>query len=413
MANHEKRAHSLAIASAIALVVAVASVGVVLTVRDIRDERVAEAEDAFYIPPNPLPPGRPGDLIRYEPAEFGPPGVSSWRILYLSENALGQRTASSGMLFAPQGPVPAGGRPVVAWAHGTVGMGSACAPSRSSNPLADMNWLAGMVGNGWVVTATDYAGLGTPGVEGFLIGGSEARDVLNSVRAARKIPEAGGGTRFATWGHSQGGHASLFAASAASLYAPELQLVAASAAAPAAELSALIHQQYTTAVSWAIAPEVTVAWPEIYPELPVSDVVTSAGLENFKRLAYECIAAAAVESDVRWKLGETFFSKDPTTVPLWQSAMSRETVMATSPQIPVYVAQGLSDEVVLPNTTALLATSFCSAGSTISLQWMPGVDHLHAADASAPDISVWLQNRFAGVAATSTCSTPPPIPPAQ
>ena len=91
-----------------------------------------------------------------------------------------------------------------------------------------------MLRAGFVVTATDYSGLGTPGVERYLIGADEARDVLNSVRAARALTATGAGTRVAVYGHSQGGHAALWTGDVAPTYAPEFQIVGVAAAAPAA-----------------------------------------------------------------------------------------------------------------------------------------------------------------------------------
>jgi len=41
----------------------------------------------------------------------------------------------------------------------------------------------------------------------YLIGESEGRAVLDSVRTARDLPDAGASHRFAVWGHSQGGPA--------------------------------------------------------------------------------------------------------------------------------------------------------------------------------------------------------------
>src|SRR5271170_2262080 len=79
-----------------------------------------------------------------------------------------------------------------------------------------------MLDRGYVVAATDYPGLGTPEVHPYLVGESEAHAVLDSVRAARAIPEAAAGARFAAWGHSQGGQAALFTGIEASRYAPEL-----------------------------------------------------------------------------------------------------------------------------------------------------------------------------------------------
>ena len=181
-------------------------------VNDIRTSDRQDALQPFYTPPSPLPEGNPGDIIRSEPLGIDIPGAHGLRILYLTEQADGTRRAASGMVFYPDTPVPAGGRPMVAWAHPTVGMDRQYAPSRTENPVSDMTWLKEMIARGWVVTATDYAGLGTPGVQHYLVGRDEARDVLNSVRAARLVEAAGANSTYAVWGHSQGGHAALFTA---------------------------------------------------------------------------------------------------------------------------------------------------------------------------------------------------------
>ena len=129
-----------------------------------------------------------GQVVRHEPLGVSIQNGSAQRVLYRTQRADGTATFASGMVFIPNnnnGGLP---RPVVAWAHGTVGMGDQCAPSRTKDPTGNIAWVSQMLAKGWVVTATDYAGLGTPGTEGYLVGGDEAHDVLNSVRAARDLP---------------------------------------------------------------------------------------------------------------------------------------------------------------------------------------------------------------------------------
>jgi pimeloyl-ACP methyl ester carboxylesterase len=55
--------------------------------------------------------------------------------------------------------------------------------------------------------------------------------VLDAVRAARGLPGAGAGRSAVVFGHSQGGHAALFAGALAARYAPELDLLGVAAAA--------------------------------------------------------------------------------------------------------------------------------------------------------------------------------------
>ena len=92
--------------------------------------------ESFYTPPNPIPT-KPGTLIRTERLDVDVPGATAYRMLYSSQRPDGAPAVSGGMMFIPDGPAPTGGRKVVAWAHGTVGQGDACTPSRSTNPLQD------------------------------------------------------------------------------------------------------------------------------------------------------------------------------------------------------------------------------------------------------------------------------------
>ena len=176
----------------------------------------------FYALPAGWQSTAPGAVLRAESVAGVPSGGRGWRILYRTQKADGSPAVSSGLVFAPgpQAPsAPPGGRDVIAWAHPTVGLGVDCAPSRTPDVEADIPGLANFLAAGWVVTATDYAGLGTPGPSQYLVGAAEAHDVLNSVRAARRMPGVDAGTRVGLWGHSQGGNSVLWAADLAPRYA--------------------------------------------------------------------------------------------------------------------------------------------------------------------------------------------------
>ena len=72
----------------------------------------------FYDTPNPLPAGKPGELIRSESfKDYAlPPAVSAVRILYHSRSATGENVAASGVVLFPEDETPpAGGWPVIAW----------------------------------------------------------------------------------------------------------------------------------------------------------------------------------------------------------------------------------------------------------------------------------------------------------
>ena len=89
----------------------------------------ARAQTPFYHATAQELAGPPGSLIRSEPMMFAPAGAQAYRVLYRSIGMQGEPIAVSGVIVVPPGPVPAGGRPIVAWAHPTTGVVPHCAPS--------------------------------------------------------------------------------------------------------------------------------------------------------------------------------------------------------------------------------------------------------------------------------------------
>ncbi len=379
--------------------------------KEINIARKQTSLNTFYIPPSANPRSKPGDIIRFEPMNVKATGAKAYRILYSSEYGNNSPSVSSGMIFIPETQAPPQGRNIVAWAHGTTGMGPSCAPSRASNPLANMTWLLDMIDRGWVVVATDYSGLGTPGTERFLIGEDEARDVLNSVRAARNFAGSQTSNNFALWGHSQGGHSVLFSANLTKSYAPELNLIAASAGAPAAELLPLLNQQYNTAVAWAIGPEISVSWSLIYKDIVLNNVLSDLALNDYKNLAEDCVLDEVAEDLTLSFLGKDFFKVNPVKFISWYNAAKSQTPGPVK-NIPLLIVQGLNDSVVLPSTTSLYAKKSCEAGSNLSLLWLDGVNHNNTALVSGPEVASWLDERFQGIPATDTCNQPLQVAPA-
>src|SRR6476619_6188434 len=201
------------------------------------------------------------------PLEGGGPGMGgngeAFRILYRSTDPSGRPIPVSGAIYIPNGPAPAGGRNIISWAHPTSGVVPPCAPSLMPD-VGGMMWnLGNMIAEGYIVVATDYPGLGTDGIHPYLIGESEARSVLNSVRAAREMPNTGASNRFAVWGHSQGGHAALFTGEVAARYAPDLKLVGVAAAAPATYLIQLFDADAPTATGKDLTSMTLLSWSRL------------------------------------------------------------------------------------------------------------------------------------------------------
>ncbi|MEI2716565.1 MAG: alpha/beta fold hydrolase [Candidatus Nanopelagicales bacterium] len=194
---------------------------------------------SFYDPPDTLPDEPPGTVLRSEPIKDAPEGVSAWRLLYLSRNNAGDPITISGLYLEPTTPPPTGSRyPLVAFAHGTTGVGRSCGMSQApfTNETAGNEYwrtlMSPMVGAGYAVVATDYEGMGAPGTYTYLLR-KQSYDVLDSLRAALEFrPQMLDSGSLGVLGHSEGGFVALTTADMAPDYAPELAIRGSIAQAP-------------------------------------------------------------------------------------------------------------------------------------------------------------------------------------
>lgn len=409
----------LIILAACAVSFAVVVVAAVLSSNAESNQTQADL-DPFYTPPDPVV-GKPGDIIRSEPMTgFNISNGSGYRVLYVSQAPNGELRASGAMVFVPES-AQAKDRPVLAFAHGTSGFGDACAPSRDPATPVNEPFIQTVMDLGYVYTATDYVGLGTPGDPYYLIGKSEANDVVNSVRAARNFPGSGSGTRYAVMGHSQGGHSAIWTGHLSEQIAPELELVGVATSAPAAQLGALLDEQWNTAIGWAIGPEVMLTWPTVYPNLNADALLTANGQTKYKDVAYECIETAAIEGLAEENLFHSqLFAKSPKDSAPWYEAIVEQTPPPLPPSMPMIMNQSMYDGIVLPNTNALTQQEWCAAGSNLQTNWLGQLatgplaglqTHGNTLLAGWPMLTDWIQARFGGKPATPNCGFTPPIKP--
>ncbi|VVD65370.1 lipase [Pandoraea cepalis] len=185
---------------------------------------------AHAITPETAPATLPhGAIVDRQPldADHGlPEAGEQFRIRYSSIDGVGgiEAREDTGAVFLPKGPTPPGGWPVVVWAHGTVGVASACAPSLNVRSQRDMQYLGTWLSLGFAIVAPDYAGLGSPGLHHYLNSRAQAYSVLDSLLAARSVFPLQ--NRVVLVGQSQGAHAAFSAAGYQPQYAPDVKVIA-------------------------------------------------------------------------------------------------------------------------------------------------------------------------------------------
>ena len=358
----------------------------------------------FYSPPDPLPSDVPGTLIRAEAIEPLAEGSKAWRVLYVSTAVDGTAIAVSGLVAAPAEPASAAGYDVVTWAHGTKGVSDPCAPSKGyRSGFHDFYDIAPeLVAAGYVGVMSDYEGLGTPGIHPYLVGPSEGRGVLDIVKAAQQIEEAGAGSRVVIWGRSQGGHGALFAGEIAPTWAPGLDVLGVISAAPASEFQAIITSGVLLPGARGFIWQLSVGFEASYAELSIEDVYTPDALSSIEALLDE-EACGAEFGEVAATFDGAGFAMSPLEIPAWVTRLDENSPGNVPTSVPILLIQGQEDRVVPILLTNVLENRLCEIGNEVDYRVFPGYGHNDSTEKNMPLMLEWTAARFAGEPASTTC----------
>ncbi|MBF6353996.1 DUF308 domain-containing protein [Nocardia higoensis] len=393
------------VAAGLALVLAIAVAGVSAHLR-----ASSPRTENFYSAPDGVP-ADPGVLLRAEPFARGdiPAEARAWRILYSTVDAHGSPALSSGLVLVPR-EAPAGPLPVVAWAHGTTGFATGCAPTLLPEPLAAgaLPALPQLLAEGWALVATDYTGLGTAGPHPYLIGHGEGTSVLDAVRAARQLPDIDLDDRTVVWGHSQGGHAALWTGVLAPGYAPDANVVGVAAMAPAADGPGLVRHLPNVAGGTVFGSYVIAAYTALYPDVRVEHYIIPAARTLVRDMSSRCLAEPGVLVSVLSAMSidrdRPIFARDPLDGPLGDRL--RENVPAGELTVPLLLAQGGTDSLITPDVQRAYASDRCAAGWNVDYRVYHGRDHLGVVAADSPlvpELITWTRARFADSRQTPNC----------
>ena len=350
----------------------------------------------------------PGTLLSAEemdPAEIGTAvsGTKAWRVVYASEAVDGTPIEVSGMVIAPGEPPEEGLRGVVTFAHGTTGIFDPCAPSVDTENLTYFLGLITfrLVGAGYVVAATDYEGLGTPGHHPYHVGMSEGRGVLDIVRASQQIEATHAGNQAVVWGLSQGGHATLFAGEIAPDWAPEIEVLGVIPTAPSSDLASAVQELAGDPEVNGYIWEVTLAYEAVYG-LDLEEVYEAEALGTIRQLADdEACSGAFLEAGM--DVENAGLITNPADLPAWQERFAENFPGGVQSEMPILLLQGSADTVVPQWETDILFDRLCETGSQTEYRVLEGRDHVTSFTSTIGDQLEWTNDRFAGEPASDTC----------
>ena len=361
---------------------------------DVEAVPMLRREGSSYVVPDPLPAGEPGEPLAV--GEAAPSdtfaGATRQDLLYRSTDRAGDDVAVSGTLLVPDGAPPDGGWPVVSWGHGTTGVADACAPSTTDNLFYNeyaqqARWF---LDAGYAVAATDYVGLGTPGLHSYTVGEDLGNAIADIVPAAHEVRDDLSPTWFAI-GHSEGGQGVLFATRAAARH-PELELAATVAIAPSSHLGlalpAITAGELPADVVYGLY--LLVGLSTVDPTIRPEELVGPAGTEVLAGVTdRDCLLDTLAE------LGDDDVAEVFDLSPEEMTRLSE--LLATigdpdqEPTVgPLLVVQGETDRDIPAPITAELVAHLRTLGVDVTERVYPGLDHDRVLGPSVCETLTWM-----------------------
>ncbi|MDF6102649.1 lipase family protein [Gordonia hongkongensis] len=354
--------------------------------------------------------GDAGAVVSARPLapQFWVPGSADATVLtYVTTDAFGTKALSTGTVFTPRGTAPPGGWPVISWAHGTSGIGDDCAPSVRGPglPERDLPYLAKWMQQGYAIVASDYAGLGTPGLHAYLDGRTTAHNVVDMVRAGREFsstrPVAQRLSRsWAAVGQSQGGGAAIYTARYATEFGgEELDYRGAVGTGTPAYIERLVQIAGPGVPPVAITPALTAYLSYIlaglryaHPELGIDRILTPTGRKYVALAETRCVGE--FEEQLRGVSLGDYFTAPLTSLPRFSATLANYLGMPEKGfDKPFFMGHGLFDTDVPYPTTAAYAATLTANRQPVTFRTYPS-DHSGTLVRSQADTIPFLGRLF-------------------
>ncbi|MRH88163.1 alpha/beta hydrolase [Nocardia sp. SYP-A9097] len=351
-----------------------------------------------------------GTLVSQRPLGALEPALSAAAssatyIRYQSTSPAGKPIEVSGAVFVPKGVAPAGGWPVVAFAHGTSGVVSACAPTNSPTLFGSAPAVEQLLAGQRAVVMTNYQGLDGPGAAPYADSQSSGYDVLNSVRAAHATGLALGAETVLV-GASQGGRAAESASETAKSYAPELNIRGVLLLSPALKIEFTepvrtgglnVPEQYL------ILPYLVEAVRYHDPGYSYDRVLHGDLLTAAPHLESKCsgeLTADDISLGLAATPAEVRFVDDAAAQP-FSDLQSRTNLPKSATALPTYIVRGDADKLVSTAWSTAAITEMCALGTPVHDLVVPG-GHGAPAEVAGQWLN-WVGDIFAGASFESTC----------
>lgn len=365
------------------------------------------------------PAAKAGVMLREEaqPAQADIDAASAARrILYSSTDVRWNSglVPVSGTLYLPQGTAPAGGWPLLAWAHGTLGVADACAPSWAMHKPRDAAYINRWLKAGFAVVATDYQGLGGPGPHPYLIWQAESRSVLDSARAVLAARPGVIANAVIVSGQSQGSGPAVGSALLAREYAPDLKVLGVVGTGVVSTVPDSPYQPPAGPVAGGGSPLFTLlslVGGGLRDGAPAVDsLVSAAGQPLLAETRRACTTEIAVLArQLKLDMAGTFAVSAEA---LAGHRLPVTDLKAVRVDVPMLLGTGLADRLIPPRRQYSAVAGLCAVGNAVTWKTYAGVGHNGSPHAAFDDALAFARARLAGQPQPGNCTEQAPPGPA-
>ncbi|MEV7617656.1 lipase family protein [Streptomyces sp. NPDC089799] len=397
----------------------------------------ATAADPFYRydGSKPLSAYQPGDVLKRRTLDYHvlgiPTPVKAVQLLYRTTDAQGRPSANVTTVVRSH---HGDGSKAVSYQSFYDSLDPEHGPSRA---IAGDVSLGGVIANAESVILAPLLFKGydlvIPDTEGqnadFAAGPEYGTNTLDSIRAATRAEETGlhAGTRFGLFGYSGGAIATNWASALAPAYAPEVNRQLVGFAEGGLLVAPAHNLKYVDgALAWnGVIPMALIGVARSY-DIDLTPYLSAKGRAIFEDLERGSIVdALGRHPGLTWKDMTRPEYGDPNSIPAFVEAVNKLNLgQAATPTVPGFIGQGnagllegtfsnvrgigTGDGVMVAGDVRTLARRYCATGnSSIAYEQYNLLSHVGAMPYWAPRAVAWLDDRFAGRPAPSSCGRIP------
>lgn len=350
-------------------------------------------KDGFYDPPLGFELEEPGTILRSRAVEELPglEGVQGvYQLLYRTADTFSNPEAAVTTVIVPENATSK----VISYQIPEDAVADHCAPSRRLRVNVTDPAIQRILDFGHIVNTPDYEGPQNAFTAGIQAG-QATLDSVRAVLASQDITGIPSHAKIGIWGYSGGSIASGWAAELQPTYAPELSVAGVAVGGYAVDPAAIIRL-FNGTLNAGLLPASLVGLSNEYPEIQklLETQLKPELIDDFYFVSTHCVEEVTVHyayQDVfrYFKDGEDILEND-----VLKKISNDVTLGQHIPKIPLFVYQGIDDELVPCKSVDHIVKYYCKAGVSVEYIQNTHGDHMETEYDGIEFALHWLDTRL-------------------